>query len=188
MSSHSNTLAADVKSLQSQPESEIEELKKDDIYTLSYHQRAFWLLFFYIPLVALPWIMTVFLSRRPFGHESYANHQGFSGPDLATMENWVTAINVLNSIANLITIPVISALLAQAAVVYTQRVSPGQQLSVRHLFSLADRGWNDYAILLGSWSWEEPGSGATRMFLYVATSLTFLSKILERSSLRMTRG
>jgi hypothetical protein len=145
--------------------------------TLRYHLRAFWLLCLYIPLVTLPWIMTVFLSRRPFGHDSYAKHQGFSEPEIFLVKNWVTAINVLNSIANMVTVPILSALLAQAAVVYTQRRSPSQQLIVRHLFALADRGWSDIRILFGSWLWEEPGSGATRLFLYLATGLTFISKI-----------
>ena len=105
MASHHVGPEAKVKSPQPETEIVTQEPNSDHIpETLRYHLRAFWFFCFYIPLVTLPWIMTVFLSRGPFARDSYIKHQGFSGSEIDLVENWVTVINVLFSIANLATL------------------------------------------------------------------------------------
>lgn len=53
-------------------------------------------------------------------------------------------IDVLNFIAALAAMPAIYALLARAAVVFSQRTSRGKTLSVRQLLALADRKFLRY--------------------------------------------
>jgi hypothetical protein len=143
---------------------------------LRYRRRALLLIALYFPLLLIPWIITLVIADRPFSHDSYIKHSGFSRKEIVRVQKWVTAINVLNSIASIATIPIISALLAQAAVVYSQRRSPRQHLSVRHLFALADRGWSDIQILVNAWRWNERGSRSVRTFLYLALGIILISK------------
>lgn len=144
---------------------------------LRYRIRGLFLIALYFPLLLIPWAVTLVIADRPFSHGSYIKHSGFLRKDIITVEKWVVAINVLNSIASIVTIPILSALLAQAAVVYSQRRSHHQHLSVRHLFALADRGWSDLDILYNAWRWKERGSRSVRTFLYLALGLILTSKI-----------
>lgn len=114
---------------------------------LRYRTRALWLLVCYIPLLVVPWILTCILSRRPVTARSYINQQGFSKADITSIRNWKRTVDVLNSIAGLVTIPLLSALLAQGAVVFTQRRRPEDFLSLPDLFALVDHGWTSGATL-----------------------------------------
>ena len=60
---------------------------------------------------------------------------------IMTFRNWMVAVDVLRTIATLITIPFLSVLLAQAVVVFSQRRTSGEIMSVHDLFLLTDRGW-----------------------------------------------
>jgi hypothetical protein len=117
---------------------------------LRYRARALWLLALYVPLLVMPWMLTCILSRRPVMARSYVAQQGFSAADMASMRNWKRAVDVLSSIAGLVTIPLLSALLAQGAVVFSQRRRPGQFLSLPDLFALVDGGWTSVAALWSS--------------------------------------
>jgi hypothetical protein len=143
---------------------------------LKYRKRAIILLVVYIPLILVPWILTCVIAVHPLHASTYFDQEGIPLKDVERMRNWATAINVLMSIASLITIPIISALLAQAAVVFTQRRSSEQALNIKHLFSLADRGWTDIPILFGSLRWREPGALACKMFLWLAAVLVLISR------------
>lgn len=92
---------------------------------------------FYIALLVVPWALMCKIAREPsFIIKLY------SGRDKYHVQNgWVIAIDVLNSLATVLSLPTLSALLARAAVVFSQRRRPGQALSVRQLFALADRDW-----------------------------------------------
>lgn len=96
-----------------------------------------------------------------------------------TVLYWVTAVRVMNSIASLVTVPIVSALLAQAAVVHTQRHRAGQSFSVRQAFALADKGWPDVPILWES-NFVENGRGLRSQFLWLAAGMIFLSKFAQR--------
>lgn len=145
------------------------------------HRRAFILLLFYIPLVLIPWIITMLLVYRPAmrsywtypssspkhtspGYSEVMN--GFQWKDYQQQRGWTRAIPIMNAFAAILTIPVTSTVLAQAAVVFAQRRAPDQQLSVRHLFSLADRAWLDWGMLHKMLYWHEAGSKRVKMFVF----------------------
>lgn len=145
---------------------------------LKYRKRALLLLILYIPLIIIPWALTCVLAIRPLHISSYFDQRGILPKDVSRMRNSATAVNVLNSMGGLITIPIISALLAQAAVVFTQRRSANQALNVKHLFALADRGWTDIPTLFGSLRWNEPGGMACKVFLWLGATLIVISEYL----------
>jgi uncharacterized membrane protein len=71
----------------------------------------------------------------------YTKQKDFLDNSISTFRNREITIDVLNTIAALVTIPFLSALLAQAAVVFTQRQQDGEILILHDLFLLADREW-----------------------------------------------
>jgi hypothetical protein len=132
-------------------------LERKTSLPLKHRTWGFCLLAVYVPLITIPWILTCILARRPIGATSYTSHGGFSEGKIDSFSRWKSAVDVLNSIAGLITIPLLSALLAQAAVVFCQRTRPDQFLSVQNVFALADRAWtNPLAI------WRSVRSGPSR--------------------------
>lgn len=70
---------------------------------LRYRTRAFWLLGLYTLLIVVPWVLTCVLAHRPINASSYVRQQGFRDREVANMHNWKIAVDVLNSIAGLIT-------------------------------------------------------------------------------------
>lgn len=141
-----------------------------------YHKHAILLLVAYIPLITIPWALTCVMARRPLGASSFYNQIGFSKSEITKINGWVTAINVVNSIGSVVTIPILSALVAQAAVVYSQKHKTGQTFRLNHLIALADRGWTDPSVLGKSWTWRERGSNSVRNFLYFAAVVVLLGK------------
>ena len=142
---------------------------------LRYRRRSSYLLAIYFPLLIVPWILTCVLDIRPITKSSYIDQIGrYSPEDMYDVKHWLTAVRVMNSIASLTTVPIVSALLVQAAVVYTQRHRPGQTLNVRQAFALADKGWSDISIL-----WEsitKDGRGLSSRFLWLAAGMIFISR------------
>jgi hypothetical protein len=111
------------------------------VQTLRCRQRSIWLLALYLPLLVVPWIATCILMSRPIGLPSYIDQQGrYSPDDVRNMERWLKSVDVLGKISGVLAVPVNSALLAQAAVRYSQRQKAIQSLSVEQLFTLADLG------------------------------------------------
>lgn len=99
---------------------------------------------FYIALLVVPWVLTCKIAAQP----SFLVHFYDWGYEYYVQHGWVTAINVLNSLAAVLSLPILSALLARAAVVFSQRRKPGQTLSLRQLFALADRDWYNFFKVL----------------------------------------
>lgn len=148
---------------------------------LRYRRRAFYLLVFYLPFLIIPWILTCVLAVRPLDAPSYVNQgEGLSGKTLLSIYSSISAIRVLNSIAGLATIPVVSALLAQAAVVYCQRRKHNQSLNLGQTFALADRGWWDIQILWGALGWNKEGNGSR--FIWFAALLMVISRYIPTSA------
>ena len=85
----------------------------------------------------MPWALTLKIASEP----SFIFYVYRWGSRYYVQYGWLIAINVLNSLAAVLSLPILSALLARAAVVFSQRRKPGQTLSVRQLFVLADRDW-----------------------------------------------
>lgn len=129
-----------------------------DQSTLRYRHRALGLLGFYIPLLIIPWVLTSLLVYHPLRYSSYFTQAGFTADSLKVHRRLINALSVLNSFASIVTIPIVSALLAQAAVVYTQRRRKHQFVSIRQTFALADRGWSNLDILREAWPpWKRSG-------------------------------
>src|SRR5690242_1790085 len=137
------------------------------------HRRAFLLLFFYIPLVVVPWIITLVMVYRPLTRPSWIHASGLWQKDYKIMKGWATAIPIMNACAAVIAISVTSAVVAQAAVVFAQRRHAGQHLSVRHLFSLADRVWCDLGALPHT---VAKANAAFKCFVLGATAVVILGQ------------
>jgi hypothetical protein len=133
-----------------------------------YHKRAIFLLSLYLPLIIVPWALTCVMSKRPLTASSYYNQHGFEDIDIDRIEKWVLAVNVLNSIASLITIPVLSALVAQAVAVYSQKHFTNDDYHLQYLVAFADRGWTDPLTLAKSCKWPKRGSNGARNLLFFA--------------------
>lgn len=144
---------------------------------LRYRKRALWIVGFYLPLLIVPWALTCVMMHRPVMLPSYISQKGaYSMRQIRQHEDWVTAVDVLNRIAAVLGVPVISAVLAQGAVVYAQRRKEKQSLSIRQLFPLADRGWADPAILWDA-VWHNTNlPGSSSLYLWLGALLILVSK------------
>ncbi|KAJ4311815.1 hypothetical protein N0V94_007757 [Neodidymelliopsis sp. IMI 364377] len=157
--------------------------QQKDTPLLRYRMRTLWLLAFYVPLVILPWVFTCVLSTRPINGSSYVNQQGFLAKEIKSIRNWKTAVDVLNSIVALITIPFLSAVLAQAAVVFCQRQHAGQFLSLKDMFALADRAWTNpgelWRSVRSSTKRKEMGTKSSGPFLLLAAALIIIGAVQQ---------
>ncbi|PLN80726.1 hypothetical protein BDW42DRAFT_201068 [Aspergillus taichungensis] len=121
-------------------------------HDLRRRMRALWLLLLYLPVLILPWILTCIMMFRPIMKPSYINQVGkYSVTDIYVMQRWNTATDILHNIASVLAVPIVSALLAYGAVIYTQRRKASQDLNIRQMFALADRGWTDGPTLLSAY-------------------------------------
>lgn len=156
--------------------------------TLCYRHRALWVLALYIPMLVIPWALTCVLAYHPLDLPSYIQTD-FTESKLATQRRIVNALAVLNSLVSVVTIPLVSALVAQAAVVYTQRRRKNQTISVSQTFALADCGWSAPSVLYEAWPpWKtrttgngektrQSGSGSG--FLWLAALFVFICSIQQ---------
>lgn len=117
---------------------------------LRHRRRILYLLAFYVPGLVLPWVLTCIAMYRPLSHPSYIDQQGgITKRDVDIMKGVAIFVNALGKISSTLAVPVVSALLSQAAVIFVgnRRVGHSRRLNVRQLFALADRGWSDLPIL-----------------------------------------
>ena len=148
----------------------------DNIPLLRYRRTALWLLLCYVPFLILPWILVNIMVDRPPNLPSYYNQRGEYGYwTVLGMVFWLVFVRVLNSIASVLVVPITSALLAQGAVVYTQRRKAEQKLNLAQTFALSDRGWADIPILWGVYR-ERGNGGNGSKYLMLAACLLALSK------------
>lgn len=140
---------------------------------LRYYKRSLLLLLLYVPFLVVPWVLTRILVNRPLGLPSYYNQKGEYGTNIyQRMLFWMRFVNVLDAIASILTVPVISALLAHGAVVYSQRRKAQQAMNLRQSFALADRAWGNVVSLWGA-IWND---GTSSPYLWFAAILLGLSK------------
>lgn len=159
------------------PEAELLQIKRQNDGTRAkYHRRALLLLVLYIPLITVPWVLTCVLSRRPIGVSTYYFQRGFTDKQMRRFENWATAINVLNSISGLITVPILSALVAQAAVVYSESHLSRKDFQLEHLVALADRVWTNPVVLGKTWEWKGRQPIHVRNLLHFAAVVIVLGE------------
>lgn len=94
----------------------------------------------YLAVLLTPWIVTCVLGSRTVWQSDNRSHSGaLSSGTAASLHRVAYLVEVLNAVAALAAVPVIYALLARAAVVFSQRTDIKKTLSVRQLFALADR-------------------------------------------------
>ncbi|KPM41036.1 hypothetical protein AK830_g5543 [Neonectria ditissima] len=142
---------------------------------LRYRKTAAILLLFYLPFLLIPWIVTAILMFRPIGFPSYIDPTGAITPSkLKTLKKWHDAARVLRTIAATLGLPIVSALLAHGAVVYTQRRKASQKLNALQMFTLADRTWMDIPRL---WNNLITRGNTSTVFLWLATGLIFITAL-----------
>ncbi|KAH6017010.1 hypothetical protein HBI82_111500 [Parastagonospora nodorum] len=146
---------------------------------LKYHKLAMFLLIFYIPLIIIPWALTCVMAKRPLSASSYYNQHGLSDLDIDRIEKWAISVNVLNSIGSLITIPVLSTLIAQVAVVYSHQHHKDSDYRLQYLVAFADRGWTDAFTLFKSWKWPGGMSNGARNLLFFAALTIIIGSIQQ---------
>ena len=175
---------------------------KNAVQPLRYRTRALWLLGFYVLLIVVPWVLTCVLAHRPINASSYVRQQGFLNHEVSNMHKWKIAVDVLNAISGVITskhherdpllaiytdhwswnlVPVLSAVLAQAAVLFCQRRKPDETLSLGDMFALADRGWTNASLIWSSIRTRPsmPGGKSSAAFLLPAACLIILGAIQQ---------
>ena len=154
----SELAAKDTQPTKSHPLEHKTGYKKDkDTAPLSYRKRSLVLLIIYLPIIIIPWVLQQILVVRPLNGSSYHDQTGEY--DAYGYLASVTMVRLLNVIGALITVPVVGALLSQAAVIYSQRRHLGQQLNLRQTLALADKSWGD---VLAVWAAFKGNGTASR--------------------------
>lgn len=124
--------------------------KDKDRAPLRYRKRSLILLIIYLPIIIVPWVLQQVLAVRPLNAPSYYNQRGeYGGKTYLASLWWPVMVRLLNVVGALITVPVLGALLSQAAVIYSQRRHLGQKLNLRQTLALADKSWGD---ILAVWA------------------------------------
>lgn len=96
----------------------------------------------YLLLLVIPWVLTYRAVENPHILVNYDSDYEYH-PSRAYSLNYTVpnAIDILNTLALVVSLPVLSFLLSRAAIVFSQ-LRPGKRdLTVRQLFGLADQSW-----------------------------------------------
>lgn len=148
-----------------------------------------WLVLAYSAILCTAWIILAWTSKRPFGRSSYncynaAGYCRFQTEEQAyqnerTLRYIADAQTLLSAVA-LLTIPLTSAVCAAAVVPWLQR--SGQNMSVRQLITLVDKGWTSpyvYSKLVSTSGWRRYGSSfiALALLLNALGAFPFFSQI-----------
>ena len=157
----SELAAKDTQLIQSRPLEYKTGRKQDkDTAPLSYRKKSLVLLIIYLPIIVIPWVLQQVLAVRPLNEPSYYNQRGeYDGSTYLASLWWPVMVRLLNVIGALITVPVVGAILSQAAVIYSQRRHLGQQLNLRQTLALADKSWGD---VLAVWAAIKGNGTASR--------------------------
>jgi hypothetical protein len=143
----------------------------------------------YLVLLILPWSLTCLMMFRPVQKPSYGN-QGmgaslYMDADVPPMRRWLTATRAMNTIATVMALPVILALLDYAAARYSLRAGgdqgPGedQGLTMAQLHGFAERGWAEAPLEWWRSSSKGQGLGIRRLRTRRrGTRLRFLGLVL----------
>ena len=142
-----------------------------------------WVTLSYILLIAIPWAATCVLSYRPIHAPSYVDQTGRLDPDAFKInERGLVVIDVAVTVAAVLTIPAISFIVAQAAVVWLQRDEKRRKgtVSLLHLLDLADKGWTEVGTV-----WREiyrkrskDEASGRNWFLLGVTAFTIFSAVI----------
>ena len=140
---------------------------------LRYRRTPFWLALLYLTTLVVPWVLMCILNKQPLTAPSYYYQKGArSARNFLALTGVLAFINVLRAISGVIVIPITSVILAHAAVVYSQRRRHEQELNMRQLFALANRGWADPGVL-----WECHRQGSSSRLLWLGGLLLLLGRL-----------
>ncbi|KAI0014212.1 hypothetical protein F4779DRAFT_211979 [Xylariaceae sp. FL0662B] len=139
--------------------------------TLRYRKTPTCLLIIYLPTLIVPWVLICIMTKRPLGSSSYYEQTGKSYVNNAA---GLLAAQVLKTINAVLAVPIISTMLAHAAIVYAMRRRHDQKLNIQQLFALADKGWSNMLLL-----WSANSRGKSSRFLWLAALLIALGAILQ---------
>ncbi len=126
-----------------------EQAKQNPV--VRYYPGALIISVVYLGLLVTPWILTCILNARRRATVSveiwgkkpdpglYLYPEVLIHPGLFGV--YIRAIRILEPLATVVSLPVVSALLARASVVYSQRNRHTKSLNARQLFALADQKW-----------------------------------------------
>ncbi|CEI39870.1 hypothetical protein FVEN_g2148 [Fusarium venenatum] len=110
-----------------------------------YRKRSMWILTFYLPILNVPWVIACILMHHPVFFPSYINQRGeYSMTDVQKIQDWATAAIVLSRITVTLALPIVSALMAQAVVMYSQLKRKAKKRNSTYsssLPSLTEDGW-----------------------------------------------
>ncbi|KAF9876950.1 hypothetical protein CkaCkLH20_05796 [Colletotrichum karsti] len=139
----------------------------------------------YAALYIFTWTTTCILAYRPLWTSQYttqylkeyqettnrSSSTFFDVPKtIAKNKSWYQAIRVLQSIVAVSTLPLTTAVMSAAAVIYVQRTK--KDLSLRQLIVLADKSWSDI-VFLSKWTYMDFSTPFLKfaVFLYVLGGL-----------------
>ncbi|KAK2031862.1 hypothetical protein LX32DRAFT_612935 [Colletotrichum zoysiae] len=129
---------------------------------LRYARRPVYILAAYLFLLVVPWLCVCVVNRRttsdPWGI--------IMRDDLASYRRWLGAASFLGTVAAVAALPCVAALLAYGAVVFSQRQSKQQSLTVRQLLAISDLKWTAFV-----------SSGESSSYLLLATGLLLLAAV-----------
>lgn len=136
-----------------------------------YRKTPLVLVLIYFITLVVPWILICILAYRPLSASSY--YEAHPTKDINSAP--YTFARALSTINGVLAIPIISALLGSAAVIYVTRRKANQKLSVAQLFALADRGWASVPLL---WPirWEKRRNHKTSLFLLLGACFVALGQ------------
>ncbi|KAK3690197.1 hypothetical protein B0T22DRAFT_463152 [Podospora appendiculata] len=135
----------------------------------------------YLALLIAPWALTAVINSRPFFFWKGPSRIWVDAPDIwdyRYLRQLLKGLQVAEAVGAVVSLPIVAALLARCAVVYSLRRRASNKLSARQLFALAD----------GTWSYGFRDSAAsTKLSVFGAVILaaTFLFPAL-RSGLQST--
>ncbi|KAK1984801.1 hypothetical protein LZ30DRAFT_585431 [Colletotrichum cereale] len=129
---------------------------------LRYARRPIYILAAYLLLLVVPWLCVCIINRRttsdPWG--IIMQH------DLDSYRRWLSAASFLGILAAVAALPCVAALLAYGAVVFSQRRSKQQSLTVRQLLAISDLKWTAFV-----------SSSESSSYLLLATGLLLLAAV-----------
>ncbi|OHE93791.1 hypothetical protein CORC01_10917 [Colletotrichum orchidophilum] len=129
---------------------------------LRYARRPIYILVAYLVLLVVPWLCVCVINRK-----TTADPWGIiMRQDLDSYHRWIAAASFFSTVAAVMALPCVAALLAYGAVVFSQRRSKQQTLTVRQLLAISDLKWTAFV-----------SSGQSSSYLLLATGLLLLTAV-----------
>ncbi|WQF76231.1 hypothetical protein CDEST_01245 [Colletotrichum destructivum] len=129
---------------------------------LRYARRPVYIVAAYLLLLVVPWLCVCVVNRR-----TTADPWGIiMQSDLDNYRRWLGVASFLGTVAAVVALPCVAALLAYGAVVFSQRRSKQQSLTVRQLLAISDLKWTAFV-----------SSGESSSYLLLATGLLLLAAV-----------